>query len=57
MIDKPHPPIESCASELERQTQIVREVMAHRREALRQVAVAEAIMDEDRDLLAQLSKS
>ena len=36
--------------------QIMREVMARRSEALHQLAIADAIMDRDRDLLAQLAK-
>ena len=36
--------------------QIMREVMARRSEAFHQLAIADAIMDRDRDLLAQLAK-
>lgn len=57
MGGKPPPPFEHASSELERQMKVMREVMARREEALRQLAMADALMDEDRTLLNRLSKS
>lgn len=48
---------ETAVSEFGREMRIMREVIVRRREALRQLALGEAIMDRDRDLLAKLVKS
>lgn len=51
------PPLGRAGSEYQRQTKVMREVMARREEALRELAIAKTIMDEDRALLGRLSKS
>ncbi len=56
MADKLPPPIDAGDPDFELQLNIMREVMARRSEALRQLAIADAIMHRDRDLLAQLAK-
>ena len=43
MGGKPPPPFKHASSELERQMKVMREVMARREEALRQLAMADAL--------------
>lgn len=48
---------EISPEEFETKLAVAREVMAKRREALRDLALAEQIMEEDRAILAALAKS